>query len=89
MLKLCFKDAEPMALDIRKIMADLEFAVADENTADVVVRVYYAEGDILSVTLNGKRAAIAFGGGKEKFIKGLKQLVCWIKNGENQKMLSE
>ncbi len=88
-MKLCFLNAEPVAADIRELMGELKFSVADELTADAVVKVHYVDSDMLSLTLNGKRAAIVFGGKKERFVRGARQLVEWLERGETQKILTE
>lgn len=83
-MKLKFLNAENVIEGIKLVSEDLEFRIA-ERGANVTVNVKEVENAKVSVTLNGKKAEIVYGGGKARFFRGLAMLVSWVNDGIKQK----
>lgn len=83
-----FEHAEALRKGIELVAEDLGITVSDGN-ADVTVTVAEADKDLLTVVLDGKKAAITYGGGKARFFRGLALLNQWIKEGISSKMITE
>ena len=88
-MKFCFQNAESLLEAIGLVADELSLTLTDEASADVTVTVSEVEERSVSVMLDGKRATIAYGDGKVRFLRGLATLVDWIKSGVTQKERSE
>ena len=88
-MKLCFQNAEELREAIDIVAADLSLTVTDEANADVVVTVEKYMERRVTVTLDGKRATIAYGDGTARFLRGLATLADWIKSGVTKKERTE
>lgn len=88
-MKLYFKYAEELVDGIAALAEELDVTVTDETEADVTVEVKKADHSCLAVKRNGKGAEITYGGGKSRFFRGFAKLADWIRDGEDEKELSE
>ncbi len=87
-MKLCFENATHLQAGIALVCGELGFETA-QTGADLTVTVRELDGHALTVTLDGKRAEIAYGGGKARFFRGLSTLCAWVKKGITGKTVSE
>jgi len=88
-MKLCFKNADDLMEGIALVLGDLKIELAGPETADVLVAVEETAKHSLTVRLEGKTAAITYGGGKSRFFRALAILADWIQSGESSKELTE
>ncbi len=87
-MKLCFENATQLQAGIALVCGELGFETA-QTGADLTVTVREVDGHTLTVTLDGTRAEIAYGGGKARFFRGLSTLCAWVKKGITSKTVSE
>ena len=88
-MKFCFQNAESLLGAIGLVADELSLTLTDEASADVTVTVSEVEERSVSVMLDGKRATIAYGDGKVRFLRGLATLVDWIRSGVTKKESTE
>ena len=87
-MKVLFKNAEALQEGISLVANDLGIETVCEGDA-LCVCVREMEGNTLTVTLNGARAEILYGGGSARFFRGLATLVSWVKQGIDAKTVTE
>ena len=73
-MKIKFRCVKELAEGISILAPELDIIVCDD--ADITVTAKKREGNILSVSLDGGKATITYGGGKARFFRGLAYLVC-------------
>ena len=83
-----FQNADALMGGIALVAEELGITVADCD-ADITVAVAKEDRDILTVVLDGKEAAITYGGGKARFFRGLALLHQWLKEGRSTGMVTE
>ncbi|MBQ8174647.1 MAG: beta-N-acetylhexosaminidase [Clostridia bacterium] len=88
-MRICFQNADSLADGIAILAKELGIEVACPCSADVMVEVEEASERTLAVTLDGKKASIAYGDGRARFFRGLAMLVNWVKKGETKKSIAE
>ena len=86
-MKIKFRCVKELAEGISILAPELDIIVCDD--ADITVTAKKREGNILSVSLDGGKATITYGGGKARFFRGLAYLVDAVKRGEERYTLSE
>lgn len=88
-MKVRFENAETLEKGIAFLCEDLGITLSDSDDADLIVTVTESPERVVSVTLDGNRAAIVYGDGKARFFRGLTILVDWVKRGRRQAELTE
>jgi len=88
-MKICFRNADDLLRGIGFLSTDLDFAIADEGNADVIVTAEAVTNRALTVSLDGNQASIIYGEGKARFFRGLAMLIRWIRDGQCHKSVSE
>ena len=83
-MNIKFINAENLLDGIELVKEDLGFEISDN--ADYVITVKEQKDTVVSVSVIGKNAEIAYGGGKARFFRGLAYAVKWLKNGENKEI---
>lgn len=88
-MKLYFKNLPDGLIDGLNILAeDLGVQLCD-NDFDVSVLVTTTSVAGLTVTIDGDKASIAFGGGKARFFRAFAILVKWIEDGKTSNSITE
>ncbi|MBO5270602.1 MAG: family 20 glycosylhydrolase, partial [Clostridia bacterium] len=80
-MKFCFENADALKVGIETLIPELGIVLADASEADVVVFVKETDEDIVTVTRDGRRAEIVYGGGKARFFRGLATLAGFVREG--------
>ena len=83
-MKLLFQNAEPLTDGINAVAEELGFSPVREG-GDITVTVFAREADGYSLSLDGARAEIAYGGGRARFFRALATLADWVRAGVKQK----
>lgn len=83
-MKLCFENASALQDGILAVAEELGFATVSA-AGDITVTINEQGIDGFSLSLDGKRAQITYGGGKTRFFRALALLTDWIRKGERQK----
>ncbi|MBQ9085469.1 MAG: family 20 glycosylhydrolase [Clostridia bacterium] len=83
-MKLSFDADKNLSVGIVLIKDELNFTITDEASADIAVTVKELDEEKLAVSLDGKKARIAYGKGKARFFRGLSILLSWIGKGINK-----
>ena len=78
-MKFCFENADALKVGIETLIPELGIVLADASEADVVVFVKETDEDIVTVTRDGRRAEIVYGGGKARFFRGLATLAGFVR----------
>jgi len=82
-MKYRFLGAEAVMPAISLICDELGITVSDENE-DISVTVTAVDESMVSVSLDGRKAAITYGGGISRFLRGLATLNGWIREGRKE-----
>ncbi|MBR4960125.1 MAG: beta-N-acetylhexosaminidase [Clostridia bacterium] len=88
-MKCSFQNADHLLGAITLVAEDIGICIADEEEAQLHIKVQTAETDIVSTALNGNTAEITYGGGIPRFLRGLAMLVSWYKEGTEKKIVTE
>ncbi len=88
-MKYFFENACELNDGILLLAGDLDIEIASKEDADIIVIISRTDKPELSVELCGKKASIAYGGGKARFFRALAMLVKWINDGETEKNIAE
>ena len=83
-MKLCFENASSLQDGILAVAEELGFSLAP-TAADITITVNEQDADGFSLSLDGSRARINYGGGRTRFFRALALLVDWIGKRVEQK----
>ena len=84
--KFICEDKLKEAIDL--VVADLGITVVDDG-ADVTVTAKEVKTNILTVEYKNGEAAILYGGGASRFLRGLATLNSWVESGITEKSITE
>ena len=87
-MRFCFENATALEAGIALLAEDLGIKVVTAD-AGVIVSVKEVAEATITVSLDGQKAEIVYGGGKARFFRGLATLCGWLKKGISAKTVSE
>lgn len=89
-MKLYFENSSEVIDAISLVEKDLGISLAkSQKDADYIVSISKTDGAKVSVKLLGKEAAICYGGGVARLLRGLSRLVGWIKEERRECEITE
>ena len=88
-MKYRFQNAGELAEGIALLADQLGIEAVFEGCGDITVAVSESAQRIVTVSLSGKEATITYGDGKARFFRGLAMLVSWVKQGIEEKTVTE
>ena len=82
-MKIKLIGGEALVEGLNILLPELDAALCT-RCADLTVTVTETEEDVLRVSLNGKEATLAYGGGKARAFRGFAKLIAWKKAGKTE-----
>ena len=87
-MKIKLIGGEALIEGLSLLLPELNAALCT-RCADLTITVSESEEDILSVSLDGKNAALTYGGGKARAFRGIAKLIGWKNEGKTEASAEE